>query len=684
MFLQLLSAIHFTRQFYTDTTDVPLATYAGISIDDCESKCAGLVYCSGFVYQNSTNTCFVKSQMTVTYTSSLADSYFKQAQKTNEIHLNAQNAVVSGHFDTFVQTINISGSSLGSLNNNINITYISDSNQVILERGVEPETWNDTSIQLSYPSLNDLKYYYLYATALIRIQFTAPNTSYSFDVPVKYPDDFGFASPLAQNPFKCYFGIDAIKTEPLTEFIHLHNGEDALMKMHKNASFPNNFVALENSKTGLFLNGDSAATGHGFRDLNLFPPLITGYLFINTPNGHLIYNNGKYVGVDFIKSFGFYEQNIRSFDYGENNLVLWNCVGVVTPINKSPVTSPNSFLTNIDTFDVDLMKITIFGNLFGNFDNLLTTFINFELVKNGSVVKTDSRQADHWSNTNISIEYPLINDLRFFYVYKPEKVNIVVHSAIGIFVKKLVVRIPAINFTNSFQCFHPDGRSWKRVGTQYIQLDAGSVFEIQSGIFNKDMINGAGFVGLKENVTGNFLRHSNWFIRSNTFNVGTYLLTNDFRYLPIMTKYGYALTNVFIFQVGTYIGYEATSDRVKLIKLGDVNFIYWNCTLSYEYVEYPYIYENPLSSISTSSLAFATALPTLLAPTKNPVLDFIDVNWLPIVLIGAIVVLCVAVCILSRIFKHPKLNSKFGRKNSFGTLNSVKSKQNKITGVGLF
>ena len=40
-------------------------------------------------------------------------------------------------------------------------------------------------------------------------------------------------------------------------------------------------------------------------------------------------------------------------------------------------------------------------------------------------------------------------------------------------------------------------------------------------------------------------------------------------------------------------------------------------------------------------------------------------------ILGALAGLCILVVIGSFIFKHPKMHSKYGRKNSFGTLNTV-------------
>ena len=42
--------------------------------------------------------------------------------------------------------------------------------------------------------------------------------------------------------------------------------------------------------------------------------------------------------------------------------------------------------------------------------------------------------------------------------------------------------------------------------------------------------------------------------------------------------------------------------------------------------------------------------------------------------IGAFVGLCIVILIASKIVKHPKLHSKYGRKNSFGTLNTIATK----------
>ena len=48
-------------------------------------------------------------------------------------------------------------------------------------------------------------------------------------------------------------------------------------------------------------------------------------------------------------------------------------------------------------------------------------------------------------------------------------------------------------------------------------------------------------------------------------------------------------------------------------------------------------------------------------------------------LIGVLVTLCVLVGIASVVVKHPKVHSKFGRKNSFGTLNTTYTKDTTVT-----
>ena len=44
-------------------------------------------------------------------------------------------------------------------------------------------------------------------------------------------------------------------------------------------------------------------------------------------------------------------------------------------------------------------------------------------------------------------------------------------------------------------------------------------------------------------------------------------------------------------------------------------------------------------------------------------------------LIGGIVGICVLLVIASKVVKNPKMNSKFGRNNSFGTLNTIQAKE---------
>ena len=46
-------------------------------------------------------------------------------------------------------------------------------------------------------------------------------------------------------------------------------------------------------------------------------------------------------------------------------------------------------------------------------------------------------------------------------------------------------------------------------------------------------------------------------------------------------------------------------------------------------------------------------------------------QWVLIALFGGFVGLCILTFVASKIFKHPKIHSKFGRKNSFGTLNTM-------------
>ena len=82
----------------------------------------------------------------------------------------------------------------------------------------------------------------------------------------------------------------------------------------------------------------------------------------------------------------------------------------------------------------------------------------------------------------------------------------------------------------------------------------------------------------------------------------------------------------------------------------------------------------PIKSTSVPKKFFftATASATLLGSgIVSPIVD----PQLIYGLLGGFIGLCILVGIAKLVFKHPKMHSKFGRKNSFGTLNTVATKQ---------
>ena len=62
------------------------------------------------------------------------------------------------------------------------------------------------------------------------------------------------------------------------------------------------------------------------------------------------------------------------------------------------------------------------------------------------------------------------------------------------------------------------------------------------------------------------------------------------------------------------------------------------------------------------------------SPTLGSNLDPSASFWVLYALVGGFIGLCILTIVAKMIFKHPKLHSKFGRKNSFGTLNTVNTR----------
>ena len=569
----------FTRILNTDTPGNNMVTYSSLSVDNCEAKCLGFVYCAGFVFQNSTNQCKIKAQMnlrTATTGPDAVDAYYKPQQQFTQIKL-TQPDLVFGYFNTLVQNIVIWGSGFGVLSNTrkqyLLIDYLDGSNSTLFSQNRTSDVWNDISIELQFPILDDLKYYNMYKPVYINITVLNNMAVASFIVNVKYPSNFG--TSLNQGPFKCYFGNEAMKTDPFTRFIHMDAGEDLKMNIYAPIGFPTNFVAIQKYNESSFLSSQQAANwGQQFGDLNAFSQLLTGYLFINTSQGYLIYNNGKYLGYDFdMFSHYWYNHDINTFDITDTRVVYWNCTN---SFSELPSISSNSFQTNSSYFDVDLQIINIFGNSFGTFSNNLVNKVEFEMIKGNKVILTETRSADSWSDTNIIVSYPQLNDLRLYYAYKPEFVNVVVHTTTELLALKLSVRMPLLNTSKPFKCYHSDGRIWRNdLGN--MKLDAGSAVEMTVDIAVHPIFNSLSQVAIKENVTGNYFRHSGGEIFAH--GLGGLLL--DFPFLIIATSQGFAFQNMYQYYWGRYIGYE--SDQMHTIVAGEPIFMFWTCDIPVEY-----------------------------------------------------------------------------------------------------
>ena len=593
MFLtSIFYGFQFTRYSFTDTANGDFKSYSPISIKDCESNCVGYLHCVGFVYRNSTNSCWIKSEMIGSTNSGVHDAYYKPPPPPmSQIRLTKPDDV-SGYFDTQQQDVVILGSGFGALFVGLNtqyvqIQYLDSANETLFTQNRTSNFWNNTLIQLQHPSLDDLKYYNMYSPTSINVTVFNSISILSFYVKVKYPSNLDVG--LSQGPFKCYFGYEAIKSDPFTQAIHMYSGEELKMTLLKpNGSLPK-FRAIQKFNEPKYLNSNRVNNrGHRFGDLNAFNELETGYLFIYTSLGFLIYNNGLYLGVG---DYGGFTPDIGGYDISDNLVGLWNCTNNFV---DAPTYSPDSFQTDLSTFDVDLLTINIFGNSFGTFDNNLVNFVDFEMIKNDVVILIDSRIASTWTNSNISISYPALNDLRFFYGYKPDFVNIVVRTSTKTLSLQLKVKIPLLDITNSFQCYHLDGRIWK-IDNFNIRLNVGEDIEILADNSNGFIPSDGDQVGLKENVTGGYLRHSNDFIHSNSAGG----IVEDFAYLPMVTNQGFIFHNTYQYYWGRYIGYDNTKDELITSVPGDSNFMFWNCNIKYTYENY---YSPALKTSTSTSL----------------------------------------------------------------------------------
>ena len=142
------------------------------------------------------------------------------------------------------------------------------------------------------------------------------------------------------------------------------------------------------------------------------------------------------------------------------------------------------------------------------------------------------------------------------------------------------------------------------------------------------------------------------------------------------------------------ISYNAISSSISLnapvvvnIKSNSITEVVFNLTdhLAYCNLEenslinkiYPAICSAEFTPILLYGSSTAAYTELLVFPTStlivNPTFDTEEASfpWLIIVLVTSLIILCILVFVASIIFKHPVMHSKFGRKNSFGTLNTV-------------
>ena len=83
------------------------------------------------------------------------------------------------------------------------------------------------------------------------------------------------------------------------------------------------------------------------------------------------------------------------------------------------------------------------------------------------------------------------------------------------------------------------------------------------------------------------------------------------------------------------------------------------------------VYDSLTSLIISSEISPIVSSQATTPSDVDPQLLLETQNFLIYALVGGFIFVCILAVIASFIFKHPKMHSKFGRKNSFGTLNTV-------------
>ena len=122
-----------------------------------------------------------------------------------------------------------------------------------------------------------------------------------------------------------------------------------------------------------------------------------------------------------------------------------------------------------------------------------------------------------------------------------------------------------------FSITHPDGRVWKYdIANDRIRLNTGTPIELSTyddpSVYN----NNINYVGLRDSLTGTFIRHAGFNLHSNSFVANNYDFAWLFKYnqddtFKVFNAYG----------GGYYIGYDADTDSVLIVPPNDPTIINW-------------------------------------------------------------------------------------------------------------
>ena len=122
-----------------------------------------------------------------------------------------------------------------------------------------------------------------------------------------------------------------------------------------------------------------------------------------------------------------------------------------------------------------------------------------------------------------------------------------------------------------FSITHPDGRVWNYdIANDRIRLNTGTPIELSTyddpSVYN----NNINYVGLRDSLTGTFIRHAGFNLHSNSFVANNYDFAWLFKYNEDDT---FKLFNAY--GGGYYIGYNADTDSVLIVPPNDPSIINW-------------------------------------------------------------------------------------------------------------